>query len=186
MKRFLRALIPAALLVLGSALLPAGSVLAQDAEEKVPGPLVGIGEDLWRAAQNCWDCHGNMGNGRNEDPRSPAGADFRETLLTTEQIAEAIRCGRIGTPMPFFGRNAYTGDRSCFGLQAADLGDQLPPEGGPTLNTRQTDALAQFIWFYFAGRGPATMEECLEFYGANASSCNRWPTQAEVDAAAAG
>ena len=181
MEPILRVLLPAGLMVLGSLMLSTSAAIAQE-PERVPGPLVGIGEDIWRSGLSCWDCHGNMGNGRNEDPRSPKGFNFRETILTVEQIAEVIRCGRIGTPMPFFGRNAYTGENSCFGLNAADLGAQMPPEGLPTLNARQTDGLSQFIWYYFGGKGPATFEECIAFYGANASSCNRWPTEAELAA----
>jgi hypothetical protein len=186
MKRLLRALVPAtaALLVLLSA--NATSVAQDEPAPPEPGPLVGIGEDMWRnASGSCWQCHGNMGNGRPEMRDRPAGSNFRETTLTVEQIAEVIRCGRPGTGMPFFGRNAYEGDTPCFGVTLDDLGDQAPAIGVPPMQARQIDALAQFIAFYFVPRGPATVEECLEFYGANAASCDRWPTAAEVEAEAA-
>lgn len=184
MKSITRCLTAAALAVVVAVAAPTGPVIGQD-EEKEPGPLVGIGEDVWRTATACWDCHGNMGNGRNEDPRSPQGADFRVSLLTVEQFAQVIRCGRPGTPMPFFDRRAYEGDNACFGVTLEALGDQAPPIGNPFFSSRQIDALAQFIWYYFAGRGPVTQEECFAFFGENASSCRRWPTEAEVAAEAA-
>src|SRR5688572_20080808 len=108
MKRILGVLGPA-VLAAAFAGLPAGSVVGQNAEQ-APGPLAEIGQDIWRSGISCWDCHGNMGNGQPEDPRSPAGADLREAQLTVDQIAEVIRCGRPGTPMPSFGRNPYVGE----------------------------------------------------------------------------
>jgi hypothetical protein len=52
------------------------------------------------------------------------------------------------------------------------------------MSPRQIDALAQFIDYRFKGRGEATYEECIEFFGANAATCGRWPTRAEVAAGA--
>ncbi len=184
MKRIHRALRPAIYAVAVAFLVPSGSLMAQE-EERVPGPLAGIGEDIWRAGPQCWDCHGNMANGRNEDPRSPQGADIRESLMDVATLALVIRCGLPGTPMPYFGgTNAYAGNNPCYGATAEAMGAQLPPQGAANYNARQIDALAQFIYYQFVGKGPATREECLAFFGANASTCNRWPTQAELDAAA--
>lgn len=168
-------------------LVPTAPVMAQE-EERVPGPLAGIGEDFWRAQPTCWDCHGNMANGRNEDPRSPAGANLRESLMDVATLALVIRCGLPGTPMPYFGgQRAYTDDpaTSCYGTTLETLGAQAPPEGGESMNTRQIDGLAQFLIYQVAGKGPVTKEECVAFYGPTASSCNRWPTEAEVAAEAA-
>jgi hypothetical protein len=184
MKGIHRLLLPVVVAVIAAFISPASSLMAQE-EERVPGPLVGIGEDIWRAQPQCWACHGNLANGRNEDPRSPQGANLRESLMDVETLALVIRCGLPGTPMPYFGgTNAYAGNNPCFGTTAVAMGDQLPPQGAANYNARQIDALAQFIYYQFVGKGPATREECLAFYGANASSCSRWPTQAEVDAAA--
>jgi len=186
MNRFLRVLLPAVLVMFAAFLAPNSAVVAQDAE-RVPGPLAGIGEDIWLMGPQCWDCHGNMANGRNEDPRSPQGANLRETLMDAETLALVIRCGLPGTPMPYFGgTNAYAGNNPCYGTTAAAMGDQLPPQGAANYNTRQIDALAQFIIYQFVGKGPVTQEECRELYGPTASSCNRWPTAAEVAAGAAG
>lgn len=184
MKKILGMLASAAVVVAVTAFAPTSSVVAQEDVAKEPGPLVSIGEDIWTQGISCWDCHGNMANARPEDPRSPVGANIRESIMTTEQIAEVIRCGRPGTTMPFFGRNAYTGANSCFGLTLEDLGASAPYQGRETLNTRQIDALAQFISYQFVGEGVVTQENCHALFGANASSCNRWPTEAEVAAEA--
>lgn len=185
MKSVLRALLAAAFVTSVWALAPMGAAVgqvAEPAEERVPGPLAGIGEDLWRAQISCWNCHGNLANGRNEDPRSPQGPNLRETFLNEELLAETIRCGRPGTPMPAFGRNAYSENAPCYGLTTATVGDRMPPTGAETLNTRQLQALAQFIVYQFVGKGAVTREECVAFYGASASSCSRWPTEAELAA----
>lgn len=175
-----------ALFAAGSALLSTAGSVAQ-VEGREPGPLVGIGEDIWRAGPACWNCHGNMANGHQEDPRSPQGANLRESLMDVELLKTVIRCGLPGTQMPYFGgRNAYVGANSCYGTTAEVLGNQMPPEGAQSFNTRQIDALAQFLFYQFVGMGPATKEECLAFYGPTASSCNRWPTAAEVAAGAGG
>ena len=189
MDRIKRALRIGAIAATMTMLTTTGHVVAQD--EREPGPLVGIGEDIWRGQSvegGCWSCHGNMANGRNEDPRSPQGADLRESLMDVETLAQVIRCGLPGTPMPYFGgRNAYTErEDSCYGTTAEALGELLPPEGALSFNARQIDALAQFIHYQYVGRGPATFEECIAFYGENASSCNRWPTEAELAAGAGG
>jgi hypothetical protein len=162
------------------ALLVASAAMAVAAQDREPGPLAGIGKDLWQTGISCWDCHGNMANGEQEDPRSPTGANLRESALDVDQIAEVIRCGRPGTPMPYFGNHPYAGKEPCYGVTEADLGDQLPPRGAATLNARQINALAQFIAYQFVGRGPATKEECVAFFGESASSCNRWPAKADV------
>lgn len=181
MKKLLGALVPATAAAAFFVFGPATATMAQDAE-KEPGPLAGIGEDMWTQGISCWDCHGNMANARPEDPRSPVGANIREATMTVEQLVEVIRCGRPGTTMPYFGRNAYEGDNSCFGVTLADLGDAAPYKGRETLNTRQIDALAQFIAYEFVGEGPVTQENCRALFGEGASSCNRWPTEAELAA----
>jgi len=160
----------AAFLAFGSA-----QALAQAAAE--PGPLAAIGADLWRQGTNCSECHGIMGNGVAEDPRSPTGANFRVTTLDAELLAEIIRCGLPGTGMPYFVRTAYSGQNPCYGTTLEALGAQAPASGTPQLNARQSQALAQFILWQFAGKGEATREECLELWGEGASSCARYPSR---------
>ncbi len=156
------------------AVFPAAALLAFLALPAPAGaqedPLVGIGEGIWKTQSNCRDCHGGLGNGEPDDPRSPKGMSLRTTSLTQEQIAEVIKCGRPGTPMPYFDKRAYT-DTRCYDSTAEDLGDQTPRPGLPSYNDRQIKALAAFIAARFVGKGPVTKEECTAFWGENASSC---------------
>ncbi len=166
-----RAVVPALL----AAFLAYGPVPASAQAPGEPGPLAAIGADLWKQGTNCSECHGIMGNGVAEDPRSPAGANFRETTLDAALIADIIRCGLPGTGMPYFVRNAYAGQNPCYGTTLEALGTQAPPSGTPQVNARQSQALAQFILWKFAGKGEPTREECLELWGEGATLCSRYP-----------
>lgn len=145
------------------AALVAAPLAAQDA---------GFGKSVWVSQANCSDCHGWMGDGNNEDPRSPRGANLRETKLTAEQIAEVVLCGRPGTTMPFFDPRAYT-DKRCYGVDRAALGDQVPDNGGVALTRRHADGLAAFILAEFAGKGAPTQASCAAILGASAT-CARY------------
>ena len=70
-----------------------GPALAQDAT---------FGKNVWLSQANCADCHGWFGDGNAEDPRSPRGANLRETELDKDSLIEIILCGIPGTSMPHF------------------------------------------------------------------------------------
>lgn len=135
--------------------------LAQDAA---------FGRSVWLSEANCADCHGWMGNGIPEDPRSPKGANLRETVLTQDQLIEVILCGRPGTAMPHFDARAYT-DARCYDLTAAQLGDAVPPRADLTLTRRHATGLAMFILSEFAGKGEPTREACQSLLGAENARC---------------
>jgi hypothetical protein len=64
---------------------------------------------------------------------------------TGSQLIEVIRCGRPGSEMPHFDKYAFE-DKSCYGLSAADLGKQLPPDPHSTsLTMREIEAVADYI-----------------------------------------
>src|SRR4051794_24933611 len=129
---------------LAAAFLALTMVQSAFSQQTTADPLVGIGADIWKTRANCNECHGWLGNGEPEDPRSPKGANLRETKLTRADIAETIKCGRPGTSMPYFDRLAYT-DGRCYGVTAATLGDKVPRNGAVQLSQREIDALAAFI-----------------------------------------
>ena len=62
----------------------------------------------------------------------------------TRPNPETIQCGRPGTSMPHFDRFAYT-DKRCYGMTAADLGDQMPDRSQVTLQRDEIDALADYV-----------------------------------------
>src|SRR4051794_21258639 len=86
-----------------------------------------FGDRLYHEKADCQFCHGIDGDGRG-DPRSPGKApDLRATKLDREQLIEVIRCGRPGSQMPHFDKYAYEA-KECYGLSAAELGQQIPPD----------------------------------------------------------
>lgn len=149
----------------------AASAVAQDYR---PDPaLAALGENIWKTQAECRNCHGSMANGVGDMPQDPQGPNLRRTILTPEQLAEVVKCGRIGSDMPHFDRRAYTDDR-CYGVTAADLGDRVPPTGSP-LSQRQIDAVVAFLVTKFVGQPDPTYQECVAFWGEDASGCAKYP-----------
>lgn len=142
-----------------------GPAAAQDAN---------FGRGVWLSQANCADCHGWMGDGMNEDPRSPKGANLRETVLDAAQLVEVILCGRPATGMPHFDERAYNDDR-CYGMTRAQLGDATPPTSAMFLTARHARGLAAFILEEFAGKGPPTREQCVALLGAETQRCTSYP-----------
>ena len=141
------------------------------------GQDAGFGRDVWLKQANCSDCHGWFGTGLPEDPRSPKGANLRQTKLDAARIAETVLCGRPGTAMPYFDQRAYT-DGRCFGMTKEQMGENMPGLGGVALTRRHADGLAQFILNAFAGKGDPTFEECEGLLGAGNRRCPEFPRQA--------
>ena len=130
-----------------------------------------FGKEVWLHQANCSDCHGYLGDGNNEDPRSPRGANLRETPLTQEEIVEVILCGRPGTSMPHFDPKAYSAGHECYGMADADVGSDKPEAGAVALTKRHATGLANFILETFAGKGPATKQQCTDLLGEDAQRC---------------
>jgi len=139
--------------------------LAQDAN---------FGKSIWQSQANCADCHGSMGDGNADDPRSPQGANLRETGLDESGLIEVILCGRPGTAMPHFDPKAYTDDR-CYELTKEDLGDMVPVAGAMAMTKRHATGLARFILEEFAGKGAPTAEQCRALLGPDSPRCVNYP-----------
>ena len=114
---------------------------------------VSFGQRVFQDKADCKFCHGAEGDGRG-DPRSPgAGANLRQTILNKAQLAEVIACGRPGTEMPHFDKYAYDDDTPCYGMKAADIGADRPPDPHSTsLTRREIDAVADYIVATFVGK----------------------------------
>lgn len=154
----------------------AGTASAQEGDP-------GIGADAWRSAA-CKQCHGWAGDGVPEDNQSQ-GANLRDSLLNFEQLVEAIRCGRPGTAMPSFRRNAWTDIIPCYGMTQPLEGAMSPVIEAP-LGDRTINGLAAFILQDFAGQGPVSREYCWAIIGPESTRCDGYPTEAEIAAAAGG
>jgi mono/diheme cytochrome c family protein len=140
-----------------------------------------VGASAWRSGE-CKDCHGWAGDGVPENNQS-AGPNLRESLLSAEQMVEVIRCGRPGTDMPSFRRNAWTDIIPCYGMTAPLEGAMAPNFGGRMIGDRTINGLVAFIMRDFVGQGPVSREYCVEVIGADSSRCDAYPTEAEIEAA---
>ena len=142
-----------------------------------------LGADAWQSAA-CKQCHGWAGDGVPEDNQQD-GVSLRETLLTAEFLIETIRCGRPGTGMPSFRRNAWTEIIPCYGLTQPPEGAFAPAIESP-IGDRTINNLVAFILRDFAGQGPVSREYCWLRVGPDSTRCDGYPTEAEIAAAAAG
>jgi mono/diheme cytochrome c family protein len=117
-----------------------------------PAQDTSYGQRLFHDKADCQFCHGINGDGHG-DPRSPGKAsDLHKTSLTRDQLVEVIACGRPGSEMPHFDKYAYE-DKSCYGMSAADLGKNTPPDPHSTpLTKREIEAVADYILAKFAGK----------------------------------
>jgi mono/diheme cytochrome c family protein len=123
--------------------LTTGAASAQDGS---------FGGRLFHEKADCQFCHGINGDGRG-DPRSPGKPpDLHATKLDREQLIEVIRCGRPGSQMPHFDKYAYEA-KECYGLSAAELGQQVPPDPHSTsLTKREIEVLADYILATYKGK----------------------------------
>jgi mono/diheme cytochrome c family protein len=133
---------------------------------------IALGKRLYQAKAECGHCHGWSGDGAG-DPLSPGkAANLRETKLDHDQLVEIIRCGVPGgTAMPRFDRFAWTEGENCFGMTAADVGDKKPT--GPTaeLSRREIEAIVAYLEAKVIGKGPPTVADCEDFFGAASRRC---------------
>ena len=122
---------------------------------------------------SCRNCHGWAANGEREGP-NPQGPSLRATMLPMDIVRLTIACGRPGTEMPYFWRDAYRRDSTeCYGTTGADLGDRIPLRGGARFNDQQLDDLAYYIEYYIKGQGEdITFEECEFYWGEGNTRCD--------------
>jgi cbb3-type cytochrome c oxidase subunit III len=154
------------------ALLSGSAAWAQAAD---PSDIAEGGR-LFRQKANCQSCHGWAGDGRKMDTQMPDGANLRETMLDRENLTMVIKCGRPGTGMPAFDRFAYS-DGRCYGLKQADLrgSGQRMPDPPATLQVREVEAIADFLFAKVVKQGPMDHDKCIEFWGSEVEACEEFP-----------
>jgi mono/diheme cytochrome c family protein len=126
------------------------------------------GKEVYKVKANCqfchkWDASGDQGYGGN-------ASSLRKTFLTPEQFSEVIKCGRPGTGMPYHDQYAYT-DKRCYGVTREELGKDLPLLG-ESLQPREIDAVVKYLYAKAVGRGPATYDDCVDFWGKDTRQCD--------------
>jgi mono/diheme cytochrome c family protein len=157
---------PAPCLALAAALVLAVPAAAQSAGD------VALGKRVYQEKATCSECHGWAGNGVG-DPFSPGkAANLRQSQLDNDRLVETIRCGVPGgTAMPHFDKFAWTDGEDCFGMTGAEIGDKKPPAPTVELSKREIAAIAAYLEAKVIGRGPPTVADCEEFFGAGSPRC---------------
>jgi hypothetical protein len=130
------------------------------------------GKRVFRVAcAGCHKWHGGGGGGYGGDALS-----LRKTQLTRDQIVELVSCGRPGTGMPYFLRDAYE-EKHCYGLSKQDLsGTPLAAAPSGFLRPKEIDAVADYVVARVKGRGEPTYSECTEFFGEGSRVCGVYKT----------
>jgi mono/diheme cytochrome c family protein len=130
--------------------------------------FIEFGKEIFKSKAVCqychkWDASGDQGYGGN-------ALSLRATQLTPEQMTEVVKCGRPGTGMPYHDRFAYT-DKRCYGYTREQMGNDMPPAGNDFLSAREVDAVVKYLFARDVGRGPATYEDCVAFWGTETRQC---------------
>ena len=161
------------LLVAAAGVLAAApSAMAQNAD---PADIAD-GMRLFRQKADCQSCHGWAGDGRKMDSQMPDGANLRETRLDRAALVMTIKCGIPGTGMPPFDKFAYS-DGRCYGLKQADLAKagQRMSDPPATLQNREIDYIADFMFAKVIGKGPMDHAKCIEFWVEETETCGEFP-----------
>jgi mono/diheme cytochrome c family protein len=137
---------------------------------------VAKGQRIWLSKGGCPFCHGWAADGSGDAHSDGPAPSLRVTQLNLEQLREVIKCGRPGAQMPHFDAFAYTDDR-CYGVTAAELGEDTPQDPPTPLQPHEINAVADYIDQKIRGAGPVTREECQETFSADTKECQRYPSR---------
>jgi hypothetical protein len=147
------------------------------AQTTAPDPDdVAAGMRIYRQKADCQSCHGWAADGRKMDTQMPDGANLRTTRLNRTALIGAIKCGRPGKGMPAFDKFAYS-DGRCFEMKAADLKrlNLALPDPPATLQAREIEMLADFLFAKVVGKGPMDRAACIEYWGSDVEACKEFP-----------
>ena len=170
----LYALLPGVLLA-AIAVLSLGASAAPRAQAEPAAEDVAAGLRIYRQKADCQACHGWAADGRKMDSQMPDGANLRATKLDRAKLITAIKCGIPGKGMPAFDRLAYS-DGRCYGMKQADL-QKLGalPDPAATLQPREVEQVADFLFAKVVGKGPMNRAACIEFWGSDVEACKEFP-----------
>ena len=73
--------------------------------------------------------------------------------------------------MPYYDALAYT-DKRCYGRTREEMRKDMPPTGFNFLSELETDTLVNYLFTNVVGRGPATYEDCIDFWGQDPRQCD--------------
>ena len=154
------------------AVLSSTRVAPPTAERQAPDAAdLAEGMRLYLQKGDCQACHGWAADGRKMDTQMPDGANLRTTKLDREKLIIAIKCGVPGKSMPAFDRLAYS-DGRCYGMTQAAL-KKLGglPDPPATLQPREIESVADFLFAKVVGKGPMDRAACIEYFGSEVEAC---------------
>jgi mono/diheme cytochrome c family protein len=140
-----------------------------------PGDIA-EGMRLFQQKGNCQACHGWAADGRKADNQMPDGPNLRETKLDRNRLIATIKCGRPGTSMPAFDKFAYS-DGRCYGMKQEQLKSFATrmPDPPATLQQREIELIADFLFSKVIGKGPMNHAGCIEYWGSDVEACREFP-----------
>jgi hypothetical protein len=159
-----------------AALVVVGVSVGAAPQAPAPEPeSIAAGMRIFRQKADCQSCHGWAADGRKMDTQMPDGANLRTTKLNREKLIIAIKCGIPGKSMPAFDRLAYS-DGRCYGMKQADL-QKLGslPDPAATLQPREIEQVADFLFAKVVGQGPMDRAKCIEYWGSDVTACAEFP-----------
>ena len=112
----------------------------------------------------CQACHGWAVDGRKMDNQMPTGANLRESQLDRDNLIMTIKCGRPGRGMPAYDRLAYV-DARCYGQKKADLNGLTLADPPATLQPREIETLADFMFAKIVKQGAMDAAKCRAYWG---------------------
>ena len=138
---------------------------------------VAEGMRLYRTKADCQTCHGWAADGRKMDTQMPDAPSLRTTRLGRAGVVYAMKCGRPGRGMPAFDRLAYTDASRCNGTTLADLkqNGQALTDPPATLQPREIEMIADFLFEKVVGKGPMDHAKCVEYWGEDVDVCSEFP-----------
>jgi len=126
------------------------------------------GKTVYKDA-NCIGCHKWHGGGGGG--YGGAALSLRKIEMERDLLIEVIKCGRPATRMPFHTRGAYKSVDCYDGLTKADLGEEFPPKAAKLLRDEQIEAVTDYLLAALKGKGDATFEQCIDFWGEGSRQC---------------
>ena len=160
-----------------SCLASGAGLWAQTAAPAADPDDVAEGMRLYRTKADCQTCHGWAGDGRKMDTQMPDAPSLRTSRLPRLGIVYTIKCGRPGRGMPAFDRLAYTDPARCMDTSLADLkkNGQSLTNPAATLQPREIELIADFLFAKVIGKGPMDHAKCVEYWGAEEDVCSEFP-----------
>ncbi|MBH5371035.1 c-type cytochrome [Bradyrhizobium glycinis] len=159
----------------GLALFATGDSAWGEGGTPIPGQVINgahraqdEGQRIYEKA-NCVGCHKWHGDGGGG--YGGAALSLRGTQLSRDQLVEVVHCGRPGTGMPRFDRDAYK-DYGCYsGTKAQDLGNSLPPDAATFLRPKEIEKVVDYVLEHIKGKGPTSYQDCIDFFGDSSRAC---------------